>query len=728
MVGAAVTAGWSLSTGFDRAASEADLPDAIASFDPLPRPAIAARAEALPNVRAVAYRLVISGRHIRFGPYESDHATLVGVQRGPRGYALRRGHDVRGADDAVVEAGLARAWHLHVGDRLDLDGRSVEVGGIGLSPDTVAFPLAKGPRLWLPYDSVRALAGADADAVNEALIWTKNPNRLDVTLSQARMASYGVNGLQFVTRAGVRALIGQAGGIVIALLVGFSIVALAAAGAMLCAAAASDVQRRLPSIGVLGAIGASTGGVALAFAAEAALLATPAAAAGLFLGWFVASRPTARLLDSLNELPPGVSLAVLLAAALIAIVVLVAAASAWPAWRAARRSPVDALRGADVVAVTKRAPVPPGASGLGLKLALARPIRTAATITVLSISASLVLLILAIATLLARLHATPAAVGKRYELTVMVPPSAARTIAHVAGVADAVPRWSFDAADSFDLGEPFAVVAYRGDHTRWEAPPLAEGRRVRAADEVEVGLGLAQALNLHPGATLAAQLSGGVEVRFRVVGIDRVLQDEGRVAYAQPERLLRAAPWPNESVAVKLAPGADASGVEAALARDGYYASSFGGVAGEAVEGWADRNGGFVSILVALLRAIAFLDGVVCLYVLVQMLALTAQERRHALGIVRAVGASARQLAALFAGSALTVAAFAAPAGILLERHLAAPAVSRLTASYVSLPLAAGAGPIAVVACGIFAAALAAACWVARVASREAVVTALREE
>jgi putative ABC transport system permease protein len=227
---------------------------------------------------------------------------------------------------------------------------------------------------------------------------------------------------------------------------------------------------------------------------------------------------------------------------------------------------------------------------------------------------------------------------------------------------------------------------------------------------------------------LAAQLAGGPELRFRVVGIDRVLQDQGLVGYVQPERLLRTGPWAGASVAVKLKPGADGSAVEAALTSAGYFTTSSGGVSGEAVQGWAGRNGGFVSILVGLLRAIALLDGGVCVYVLVQMLALTAQERRQALGVVRALGASPRQLALIFAASALAVAALAAPVGVVLERQVIAPLVGRLAASYVSLPLTAGGATIAVVVAAMFAAAAAAAWVVARTASREAVVNALREE
>src|SRR3712207_7080484 len=49
------------------------------------------------------------------------------------------------------------------------------------------------------------------------------------------------------------------------------------------------------------------------------------------------------------------------------------------------------------------------------------------------------------------------------------------------------------------------------DHTEFEAPPLAAGRRVRSAGEIEVGVGLADALGLRPGSTVAAQLRSGAE-------------------------------------------------------------------------------------------------------------------------------------------------------------------------------------------------------------------------
>src|SRR5436190_89251 len=56
LLGTAVTVGYGLVTGFDRAANVADLPDVIAQFDEHPISGLNATLRALPNVAAVAYR------------------------------------------------------------------------------------------------------------------------------------------------------------------------------------------------------------------------------------------------------------------------------------------------------------------------------------------------------------------------------------------------------------------------------------------------------------------------------------------------------------------------------------------------------------------------------------------------------------------------------------------------------------------------------------------------
>jgi ABC-type lipoprotein release transport system permease subunit len=733
MVGAAVAISFSLSSGFDRSAARARLPDVLASFDSLNQTQVAAAVGRLANVRSYSFRLQQSGEHLFAGSFYDAHTTIVGVGPGVRGYAVLAGRDLRGGSEVVVEAGLARVWRLALGSSLvirDVGGRSerFRIVGTAVSPETVAFPLASGPRIYLSLREAAELMQAPRGLVNGVALWLNDPQRLDVTLSQARAAAFGVRGLQFITQNGLRLLIGQAAGIVIAVLVAFSLIALLVAGTMLAASAAAEAQRRLEAVGLLRAVGASRQAIVAASAIEAAALAIPAGAIGIVAGWLAVRGPTDGLLASLNEIGPGWSVAPLLVGALVALVALVVAASAWPAWRAACRPPLDTLRGADVVGRTRRLPLPGGIGALGLRLVLARPVRSAATALVIGLAVGVVLVILTIASVLQGLNSQPQAIGKRYQLLVQAPASAATRIARLPGVAAAAARYEVAAADSFSLGEPFALIAFAGDHTRFEDPPLIEGRRLQSVGEAEVGLGLAQALGIHPGSVLAAQLPSGPEVRFRVVGIVQALQAQGRVAYVMPARLLEASPNLSAQIAVRLRPGASAVPVERALARRGQPASSAGGIAGQSVQSWAARSSGFLAVLVALLRSVAVLDAVVCLYAVAQALGLTAQERRRALSIVRATGAGRWQIGAIFATGSLAIVTAALLLGLVAERGLIGPGVARVAASYVALSLGADATTTAYTAIGLLVGALAVAAWTAESVTRGSVVGGLRED
>ena len=133
-------------------------------------------------------------------------------------------------------------------------------------------------------------------------------------------------------------------------------------------------------------------------------------------------------------------------------------------------------------------------------------------------------------------------------------------------------------------------------------------------------------------------------------------------------------------------------------------------------------------VLAALLRSLAGVVGLVCLYVLAQMLALTAQERRRTIAVLQTVGAGRRHVAAVLAGSALLVATLGAACGIVLERFVVGPAAASLAASYVSLPLVAGAADAALVTGGLVALAVLAAAWVGGSAARRPIVVGLRED
>ncbi len=790
MVGASVTIAATLNGGFDRTAQRAGLPDVLATFSPLERARVAHVVSRLANISSATYVLQQTGVHVyrsdsnargfgSFAPGDyTNHGKLFGAGPGRHGYVLVAGHDINRRGQAVVEAGFAHAWNLHVGDRLEVQyerGERLRIVGIAVPPDTVAFPLTNGPRIYTSYEDARLIDGVEPGIVNGLDLWLADPRLVDVTLAQARSASFGVAGLQLVTRTGLKLLIGQAAGIVIAVVVGFSLIALLVACVMLSASAAAEVQRRLPAVGLLRSVGVSARTLVAAAAVEATAFTLPAATVGVLGGWLAVQGSANRLLASLNEVPPGASLALLLVASIVGLTLIVVAATCWPSWRATRRSPVEVLRGGDIGHSARNLPLPPIFSLLGVRLVLARPARATATVAVVGFAVSVVLTILAIATVLQNLNQQPLSIGKRYQLLVYAQPSQLRQIRQLPGVAAATPYQSLEVADSFALDEPFTLDVFGAPPQQYEAPPLVAGHLPRHANEAEVGEGLAEALSLHPGGELAVQLPTGQEVRYRVAGVVQALEDQGRVAYVESPSLLglghqgrsgsrrshgttgsngatgsagpTGAPGPGGpslfggfptggfgvfgyggQIAVKLEPGASSAAVTELLARHGHASTSSGGIAGQSVQGWASRSSGFIDILVALLRTVAILDAAVCLYAVGQALALTSQERRRTLSVVRAQGAGRLHLFTVFGVAAALLVFLAWILAAVLERWAVGPGVSHLAASYVVLELPAGAQLLLITLAGLLFGAAIVSVLLVRAISRQPVVAGLRAD
>ena len=717
MLVAALVVSDSLGFGFDRAAKAADLPDIIVRFDPQPAGRVAQRIAALPDIGAYTLRREVTSVGLGTANEFDDNGDVEVVGAGRRGYAIVAGRDVTGQGQVVVERGLANAWGLRIGGTLGIDELGTErIVGFSQSPDNVSYPLAV-PRVYISQ------AGLGTPAVNLAEIWLRDPRNLNEVLVQARATSYGLQGLRFVTRSGVRVLLDQAAGIVIDLLVALSLIALATAGVMLAASARAEVQRRLRAIGVRRAVGASRGHLALVQGVEALLVAAPAATLGAVGGVLATYGPTTRLLVMLNEPAPGTGLLPALAAAWLGAIAIPVLAAAWPAWRAAGRPPVGLLRGAELAPGRGRS----GGSGrftgpragltmLGARLAGARRTRLVATAATLGFSTAFVLLMLALASALSSLETDPGALGKRYQLTANLPASAAGHVRRIRGVQAAAPRYETEAVDSFSLGETIDVIAYPGDHTTFEAPPLVSGRRLEGSGQAEVGLGLAQALGVNPGATLAVELDSGAELRLKVAGVVSSLDHDGRVAYVPASALLAADPsaGDSEQLAVRLKPGADAAAVTAAL---GPSATPATGAVGRGVP--------LVSVLRSILRAVAIVDGLVCVYALIQACALTVQERRRTVSVLRAFGAGGPAVRRLLTGAVIALVVPAAILGIALERLVLGPALARLAASYVTLSLGASGLEILLVLAGLAVAGAVAVVWVARQATRESVIAGM---
>jgi ABC-type lipoprotein release transport system permease subunit len=726
VVGTGATVGYSLATGFDRAAERAQLPDVIARFDPERRSVVDARVRALPNLAARSYRREITNVQL---VDDRGHFTAKGaldiVLGGRRGYEVVAGRDLidRRSGEVVVERGVASAWGLHVGEVLTVERLGpLRVVGIAISPDNVAYPLASAARVYVSERQIQdTFAFHRRLAPNLALLWLVDPAKADVTLTQARAVSFGLGRLQFITRGGVKVLLSQAAGIIISLLVAFSLVALLAAGTMLAAGAHADVQRRLSALGVQRAPGFTPAAIAARQARASLAVAAPAAALGLAVGALAVAGPAGDLLAALNELGPGWALLGPLLLCWLVVVALVVAAATWPAWRAARRPPVEILRGGDLAGRPPRAGrLGGGLLALGARFATAARGRWAATVATIAVCAGVVTLMLALATLLERLRDDPGTVGKRYQLAVSIDHTELPAVRKLPGVAAVGERYSVDAADSFRLGEPVRLIAYPGDHTRFEAPPLAAGRRIHGPNEVEVGQGLSDALGLQPGSVLAVAVPQGGELRFRVAGVVRALENDGRIAWIGARRLLSVRPDLAPQVVVRLDAGADPDAVSRRL-----HAL---GARSQPVSAAQTDNASFLAVLAAVLRGVGLAVGLVCLYALFQALAVTARERRGAVALLRACGGDAVTVALVLAVAALAVAVPAALAGVALEALAFGPLVAHLAASFAELPIAPTHGQVALVVAGLLALAAAATAVVARRVLREPVVAGLREE
>ena len=728
MLSAAVVIADGLGLGFGRSARAADLPDLIVRFNDQPLSSASRRIRALPDIAAYSTRQELTNVAIAAaGAGHRRHDAVAEVLASGRrpGYAVVAGHDLGASGDGVlVEDAFAQAWGLTPGSTLYVRGLGPErVVGLVEAPDNVGYPLAK-PRFYLSGPALEArFHHRFAPRVDYAEVWLRNPRYLNEVLVAARMSSFGLTDVRFATRSGIHILLDQAAGIVIDLLVALSLIALATAGAMLGASARAEVQRRLPTIGVQRAVGASTGFVVSSQIVESALIAVPAAAVGCAAGALATYGPSGRLLTLLNEPPPGWALALPLLGSWLLAVTMAVAGAAWPAWRAAAGPAVSLLRGADVSRrpARRRGGLGPafgaGLGALGARLVFARRTRLLATVTTLGLSVGFVLLLLALASELSTLQTDPSALGERYQLTAALPPSDAAAVRRIPGVQAAAPRYEVQGVDSFSLGETIDVIGYPGDLTPFEAPPLVSGHRPSGPRQIEIGEGLAQALGLGPGQTLAIELGTGTELRLRIAGVVSSLDHDGHVAYVPAAALLSADPSAPSLIAIALTPGADVGAVSRALRRLGVTPTT--------ATGATARGAPLVSILRSIVRAIAIVDGLVCVYALMQACALIVQERRSTIAVLRACGGGAPAIARLLIGAVLALVVPAAIVGVVLQHWILGPALSHLAADYATLPLHAGAGEIALVVAGLSLAGALAVGWVTYRAQRNSVLDGL---
>ena len=258
------------------------------------------------------------------------------------------------SDSALVGAALAGNLQIHVGDSVSIAGRQFPVSGIletgGPEEDKIVAPLhvaqalASHPgavksiyvsALTKPEDAFArrdpySLSPADRDR------WYCSPyaNSIAFQLTEAIPHSQAEQIRQVAQREGQ--ILSRVQGLMLLI----TLAALVAAALAVSAAMATALMERRREIGLMKALGASSGSVAGVFHTEAALLALLGGSVGFVLGGFMARQ--------VGQAIFGVAITVhaaLLPIVLLAAGAIVLAGSALAIRRAAQVDPVLALRG-----------------------------------------------------------------------------------------------------------------------------------------------------------------------------------------------------------------------------------------------------------------------------------------------------------------------------------------------------------------------------------------------
>ncbi|HTZ24558.1 MAG TPA: FtsX-like permease family protein [Streptosporangiaceae bacterium] len=278
----------------------------------------------------------------------------------------------------VLERTFAEALGATIGDRITLDGRPYQVIGIAVTAASQPYPNmcfgaggdcvfdlhdnqipanANNGLAWVTEPDARAMGSAQAPLSYFLNLDLKDPATATTFASRYTVAPNGPILIAWQALQSGSGLLVQdeqqvlSPGAVLVALLAIASVAVLAGGRM---------AERIRRVGLLKAVGATPGTVAVVLLAENLALALIAAAAGLVIGWLAAplvASPGAALVGTAG----APSLTVQIAAEVVVVALVVALASTL----------VPAIRGA-LIRLSRRLPVP---LLLGLRLVARRPRR-----------------------------------------------------------------------------------------------------------------------------------------------------------------------------------------------------------------------------------------------------------------------------------------------------------------------------------------------------------------
>ncbi|MEX0907054.1 MAG: ABC transporter permease [Gemmatimonadota bacterium] len=315
----------------------------------------ARRIRQLPAIRRVMIGLDMSGEFVN-GRSRLAAVPIAGRENGWAQYtnaAIVAGHDMLPGDVSAGAAVVLLSTHLAealfgpldpIGRTVNVNGRSFEVIGVVRMSDNVFSAVQRNVAI-MPYSTLlRRLGAWDGGLVvfaEPTALATQDEAMDQVTTlmrTLRRLRPVEENNFALVRQEQFLETFNRITGVFFMVMIALSSVGLMVGGVGVIAIMMIAVTERTREIGIRKAIGATRREILWQFLFEAVTLTCIGAALGMMVGAGLAF-----LVAALTPIPAAVPLGAIVAALVMAAVAGVVFGM-WPAWRAARMDPVEALR------------------------------------------------------------------------------------------------------------------------------------------------------------------------------------------------------------------------------------------------------------------------------------------------------------------------------------------------------------------------------------------------